>query len=278
MSAFWKRLLRNPSGLVGLVILVIAIAIAIFGPLLFPTSPWRMVQRPFLPPFTMAGMPLGTDALGRDVMAGIIYGARVSLLVGLISTLASLAVGIPLGAAAGYFGGKIDDALMRFTEFFQTVPSFALAIVLVAIMQPSIVSIVIAIAIVSWPPVARLVRGEVLSLRTREYVQAAVVTGQTNWWIIWREILPNALSPVIVLASLMVATAILLESSLSFLGLGDPNLISWGFMIGAGRSVIRLAWWMSVFPGLAIFLTVLALNLVGEGLSDALNPRLARQR
>jgi peptide/nickel transport system permease protein len=271
-----RMLLRNPGGMIGVAILTIAIAVALFGPLLFPTSPWRMVQRPFLPPFTLAHLPLGTDALGRDVMAGIIYGARVSLLVGLISTLASLTVGIPLGAAAGYFGGKIDDALMRFTEFFQTVPSFALAIVLVAIMQPSIVSIVTAIAIVSWPPVARLVRGEVLSLRTREYVQAAVVTGQTNWWIIWREILPNALSPVIVLASLMVATAILLESSLSFLGLGDPNLMSWGYMVGAGRTVIRQAWWITVFPGIAILVSVLALNLIGEGLNDALNPRLAK--
>jgi peptide/nickel transport system permease protein len=209
-------------------------------------------------------------------MAGIIYGARVSLLVGLVSTLAALAVGIPVGAAAGYFGGRIGDTLMRFTEFFQTVPSFALAIVLVAVLQPSIVSIVIAIAIVSWPPVARLVRGEVLSLRTREYVQAAIVTGQTNSWIIWREILPNALSPVIVLASLMVATAILLESSLSFLGLGDPNLMSWGYMVGAGRTVIRQAWWITVFPGVAILISVLALNLIGEGLNDALNPRLGK--
>jgi peptide/nickel transport system permease protein len=276
MKQVWRMLLRNPGGMIGVGILTVAVVIALFGPLLFPTSPWRMVQRPFLPPFTLAHLPLGTDALGRDVMAGIIYGARVSLLVGLISTVAALAVGIPLGAAAGYFGGKIDDALMRFTEFFQTVPSFALAIVLVAIMQPSIASIVTAIAIVSWPPVARLVRGEVLSLRTREYVQAAVVTGQSNWWIIWREILPNALSPVIVLASLMVATAILLESSLSFLGLGDPNLMSWGYMVGAGRTVIRQAWWITVFPGIAILVSVLALNLIGEGLNDALNPRLAK--
>ena len=227
MKQFWKSMLRNPGGMIGLVILVIAILIAVFGPWLFPNSPWRMVQRPFLPPFTLAKVPLGTDALGRDVFAGIIYGARVSLLVGLVSTLVALAVGVPLGAIAGYFGGRIDDALMRFTEFFQTIPSFALAIVLVAILQPSIYSIVASIAIVSWPPVARLVRGEVLSLRTREYVQAAIVTGQTHSWIIWREILPNALSPVIVLASLMVATAILLESSLSFLGpwRSQPDLL-----------------------------------------------------
>jgi peptide/nickel transport system permease protein len=167
---------------------------------------------------------------------------------------------------------------MRFTELFQTVPSFVLAVVLVAIFTPQLTSIVAAIAIVSWPPVTRVVRAEFLSLRGREFVQAAEVLGRSRTAIIFAEILPNALSPIIVLASLMVASAILLESALSFLGLGDPNLMSWGFMIGAGRSVIRLAWWMSVFPGLAIFLTVLALNLVGEGLSDALNPRLARQR
>jgi len=210
MKQFWKSMLKSPSGVIGLVILVLAISVALFGPMLFPNSPWRMVQRPFLPPFTLSTVPLGTDALGRDVFAGMIFGARVSLLVGLVSTLVALVVGMPIGAMAGYFGGRVDDALMRFTEFFQTIPSFALAIVLVAILQPSIVSIVLAIAIVSWPPVARLVRGEVLSLRTREYVQAAIVTGHTNSWIIWREILPNALSPVIVLASLMVATAILL--------------------------------------------------------------------
>src|SRR6266852_6378150 len=194
MTQFWKQMLRNPSGLIGLIILVISIFLAVAGPMVFPNSPWRMVQRPFLPPFTLSSVPLGTDALGRDVFAGMIYGARVSLLVGLVSTLAALAIGVPLGAIAGYFGGRIDDALMRFTEFFQTIPSFALAIVLVAILQPSIYSITASIAIVSWPPVARLVRGEVLSLRTREYVQAAVVTGQSNAFIIWREILPTALS------------------------------------------------------------------------------------
>lgn len=278
MSGFWKTMLRNRGAAIGLVVLTAVIAVALFGPLLYSTSPWRMVQRPFLPPLAVDGFVFGTDALGRDVTAGLVHGARVSLLVGLVSTVVALVVGVPLGAAAGYYGGWADDLLMRFTEFFQTIPSFAMAIVLVAILQPSIVSIVAAIAIVSWPPVARLVRGEVLSLRTREYVQAAIVTGQSHAWIIWREILPNALSPIIVLASLMVATAILLESSLSFLGLGDPNLMSWGYMVGAGRTVIRQAWWITVLPGIAILLTVLALNLIGEGLNDALNPRLARRR
>jgi peptide/nickel transport system permease protein len=276
MRKFWKSMLRNPGGVIGLVIVAIATFIALFGPTLFPNSPWRMVQRPFVPPFANPMVTLGTDALGRDVFAGLIYGARVSLLVGLVSTIVALTIGVPVGAVAGYFGGRVDDLMMRLTEFFQVIPSIALAIVLVAILQPSIYSIVAAIAIVSWPPVARLVRGEVLSLRTREYVQAAVVTGQSNTWIIWREILPNALSPVIVLASLMVANAILLESSLSFLGLGDPNLMSWGYMVGAGRTVIRQAWWITVFPGIAILLSVLGMNLIGEGLNDALNPRLAK--
>lgn len=277
MKEFWRRFARNRGAVIGLAILVAVVLVALFGQLLYPESPWRMVQRPFLPPFAVDGYPLGTDALGRDVMAGIVHGARVSLLVGLVSTLAALLIGMPLGALAGYYGGFADNALMRFTEFFQTIPSFALAIVLVAILEPSVSSIVLAIAVVSWPPVARLVRGEFLSLRTREYVQAATVAGQSDIAIIVREILPNSLSPVIVLASLTVATAILLESSLSFLGLGDPNVMSWGYMIGAARTVIRQAWWMSVFPGIAILLSVLALNLIGEGLNDALNPRLARE-
>ena len=270
--------LRHPGAVFGLVILTLVVAAALLAPILYPTSPWRMVQRPFVPPFTLERVPLGTDALGRDIAAGLMHGAGVSLIVGLVSTLAALLIGVPLGALAGYLGGRVDDALMRFTELFQTVPSFALAIVLVAILQPSLSSMILAIALVSWPPVTRLVRGEVLSLRSREYVQAAIVTGQTTFTILRREVLPNTLSPIVVLASLMVATAILLESSLSFLGLGDPNRMSWGFMVGAGRTVIRQAWWITAFPGVLILLTVLALNLIGEGLNDALNPRLSRER
>ncbi|WFM72855.1 ABC transporter permease [Halomonas sp. CKK8] len=276
--SFFARFAQNRGALVGLIILMAIILMAILAPLLFPESPWRMVQRPFLPPLETEGFPLGTDTMGRNVAAGLMHGAWVSLLIGLVSTSVALAIGVPLGAIAGYYGGLVDDALMRFTEFFQTIPNFALAIVLVAIMQPSLTSIVLAIAIVSWPPVARLVRAEFLSLRHREYVEAARLVGQSNATIILRQILPNTLSPIIVLASLMVATAILLESALSFLGLGDPNVMSWGYMIGAARTVIRQAWWLSFFPGVAILLTVLALNLVGEGLDDALNPKLARER
>jgi peptide/nickel transport system permease protein len=269
---------RNRGALIGAALLLVLVAVALLGPMLYPTDPWRMVQRPFMAPLEIDGFLLGTDTLGRDITAGIIHGARVSLLIGLVSTAVALLIGVPLGAIAGYFGGLIDDAAMRFTEIFQTIPSFALAIVLVAILQPSLSSIVLAIGIVSWPPVARLVRGEVLSLRSREYVQAAITVGQSTSRIIFTQVLPNTLAPIIVMASLMVATAILLESSLSFLGLGDPNLMTWGYMVGAGRTRLIDAWWISFFPGLAIFLTVLALNLVGEGLNDALNPRLARGR
>ena len=274
---FLPRLLRHRGAAVGLAVLALVIAAAAAAPLLYPTSPWRMVSRPFMAPFALDRFPLGTDALGRDVASGLLHGARVSLLIGFVSTAVSLLIGVPLGAAAGYFGGLVDDLAMRFTELFQTVPSFALAIVIVAILQPSIVSIVLAIALVSWPPVARLVRGEVLSLRSRDYVLAAVTLGQRTPRIIFREVLPNTVAPIVVMASLMIATAILLESSLSFLGLGDPNLMTWGYMVGAGRTRLIEAWWISFFPGLAIFLTVLALNLVGEGLSDAFNPRLSRE-
>ncbi len=277
MRVFARAFLRNRGAVVGLVILLLVFLMAALAPVLFPFSPWDMQGAPFSPPGE-DGFLLGTDSLGRDVAADIAYGAYVSLLIGAVSTVAAVTFGVVLGALSGYLGGAVDDIIMRLTEFFQTVPSFILAVVLVAIFTPSLLSIVVAIAVVSWPPVTRVVRAEFMTLRTREFVQAAEVLGRSRFAIAFREILPNALSSIIVLGSLMVASAILLESALSFLGLGDPNLMSWGFMIGAGRSVIRLAWWMSVFPGLAIFLTVLALNLVGEGLNDALNPRLARRR
>lgn len=278
MNSFLRTFARNRGAVIGLCILIAVVAVAVLAPLLYPSSPWRMVHRPFLAPFVLDRAPLGSDTVGRDILAGLVHGSRVSLLIGLVSTLVALLVGVPLGAISGYFGGWVDTALMRLTEFFQTIPSFALAIVIVSILQPSVASIVLAIAIVSWPPVARLVRGEVLSVRTRDYVQAAIVTGQPVHKVILTEVLPNVVSPVIVLASLMTATAILLESSLSFLGLGDPNVMSWGYMVGSGRSRVLDQWWISFIPGTAIFVTVLALNLIGEGLNDAFNPSLRGRR
>ena len=271
--AFFARFCRNRSALVGLCILALVIFIAATAHLFFPEDPFKLVGRSMSPP-GQNGFLLGSDTLGRDVAAGIAHGARVSLLIGLLATSVAVTLGVVLGALAGYFGGWIDDVLMRITEMFQTIPSFIFAILIVAIMKPSIQSVIIAIAVVSWPAVARLVRGEFLAMRNREFVQACHIIGMSDWRIMARQILPNCLSPIIVTGSLMVATAILIESGLAFLGLGDPNIISWGFQIGAGRTVLRSAWWVCTFPGIAIMLTVLAINLVGEGLNDALNPRL----
>ncbi len=277
MKQFLKHFATNRGAVFGTSIFLLVILMGLSCSVLFEESPWMMVAQPLLLPFQDSQYWLGTDMLGRDIAAGLAYGARVSLLVGVVSTLVAVLVGVLIGAAAGFYGGWIDDVLMRFTEFFQTIPQLAMAVVLVAILSPNIYSIVGAIAVVSWPPVARLVRGEFLSLKQREFVQAAVVIGQGPAKIIFTQILPNAISPIIVTASLMIATAILTESALAFLGLGDRNMMSWGFMIGASRTMLREAPWMSVMPGVAILLTVLAINLIGEGLNDAMNPQLRRR-
>jgi len=272
MQGFWQRFLGNPRVTLSLLWLGFIVAVAAAAPLLAPTSPFAIVSKPFSPPF--GEFLLGTDSLGRSLLAGLIHGARTSLLIAIIATLAAVAFGTLIGSVAGFYGGIIDDVLMRLSEFFQTIPSFIFAIVLVAILAPSAYSLVIAIATVSCPPIARVVRGEVISIKSREFVQAAIVVGQRDMAILVGQVLPNALSPLIVTGSLLVANAILIESALSFLGLGAPDLMSWGFQIGAGRAFLRDAWWLVTVPGVAILLTVLAINLVGEGLNDALNPRL----
>jgi peptide/nickel transport system permease protein len=254
-----KAFLRHPTGMIGLVILLGVFVLAALAPTLFPDDPWDMVGAPFQPPLS-EGLLLGSDTLGRDVAAGIAYGARVSLSIGITATAAAVLIGIVIGAIAGYFGDRVDEAMMRLTELFQTIPGFILAILLVATLGPTLGHVVLAIAAVSWPPVARLTRAEFLRLRGREFVEAAVCQGQPPLVVVLRHILPNALSPIIVTGSLTIATSILLESALS-----------------ASRTVIRQAWWMSVFPGVAILLSVLAINLVGEGLNDILNPRIARK-
>lgn len=272
MKRFWANFAHNRAAVAGLAIVVVIGAIALAGPLLYPRTPFALAGTPFLPPFGQYW--LGTDMLGRDVAAGIIHGARTSLLIALVATFCAVVFGAMMGGLSGYFGGRLDQILMRITELFQTIPSFVLAIVLVAILGPSIRNVIIAIALISWPAMARLVRGEFLATRSREFVQGCIVMGMSDLRIILRHVLPNCLSPIIVAGSLMVATAILTESGLSYLGLGDPNVMSWGFMIGAGRGFLQSAWWLSAFPGVAILLTVLAINLVGDGLNDALNPRL----
>lgn len=267
--------LANPTAAAGFLILAIVLAAALLAPVLFPDDPLEMAGRPLIWPGQNPRFPLGTDALGRDVLAGLVHGARVSLLIGATATLVGLLAGVLVGATAGYFGGVADDVLTKLVEIFQTVPGFILLIVLVAIAEPSVPAITLAIGAVSWPQVARLVRAQFRALKEKEFVAAARALGYGHARIIFREILPNALPPVIVLASVTVATAILMESALSFMGLGDPNVVSWGSMIGSGRDLLRTAWYLSAIPGLAIVLTVLALNLIGDGLNDALNPRLS---
>lgn len=270
---FWRRFRRNRAALLGLGLFIVVLAMALTAGLIEPDNPLRRAGPPLTAPFTDWSVPLGTDQLGRDILAGILHGARISLLIGVAATLVSIAIGVVIGAVSGYFGGWVDDVLMRVTEAFQTIPNFVLLLTLVAILGSSIEWIALAIGIVSWTAPARMVRAEFMSLRGREFVDAARNLGVSNTAIIFREILPNALPPIIVYASVIMALAILLESALAFLGLGDPNYASWGNMIGQGRAVLRSAWYCAAIPGIAIVLTVLSFSLVGEGLNDALNPR-----
>jgi len=275
MMDFARRFFSRPTALFGFAVFAAIVAIALAAPLLFARGPFNIVGMPLLPPGA-PGLLVGSDVLGRDMLVGLAFGARVSLLVGISATLCAAGMGVLLGSVAGYYGGLVDDLLMRVTEFFQIIPSFVLLMVLVAFLQPSLESAVIGIALISWPQVARVVRGEFLTLRSREFVQAARTIGMRDAGIIFTQILPNALPPIVVISSMMVGNAILAESALSFLGLGDPNLLSWGSMIGGARSAMWVAWWTTVLPGVSIMVTVLALNFIGDGLNDALNPRRRR--
>lgn len=273
-TSFIQRYFQSRTGVIGLFILTFIVLMAVFGPMIYPIDPWDMVSRPLQWPSFGAEAPLGSDILGRDVLSGLVNGARVSLLIGVSATAAAVTIGVTVGALAGYFRGSIDDILMRVTEVFQTIPNFLFVIVLVAVFRPSVFTISGAIAIVSWPAVARLVRGQFLSLRQRAFVESCVIIGMSTPRIIFTQILPNCIAPIIVTSSIMVATAILIEAGLSFLGLGDPNVMSWGAMIGFGRQSLRTAWYLTLIPGLAIQLTVLSISFVGEALNDTLNPRL----
>lgn len=270
-----RTFLSHPAGVLGLAILAIVCVAAALAPILYPGSPWDMAGAPLRGPGT-PGSLLGTDTMGRDIASGIMHGARVSLMIGVASTVAALSLGVTLGAVAGFAGETADQLIVRFIEIFQTIPNFVLAILLVAILTPSIGTIILAIGLVSWPPLARLTRIQVKSIAAREFVQAARCQGQSAVSVLLCHVIPNAISPIIVTGSMTVASAILIEAALSFMGLGDPNYMSWGYMIGAGRTVIRQAWWASVFPGLAILLTAVAISLIGEALNDALNPRISR--
>ena len=268
-----RAFLHNPTFVAGVIILSFFVLVALFADVLYPGDPLDMVGSPVLWPGDDAEFPLGTDSLGRDVLAGLVHGARASLLVGLSAAAIGLAIGMVVGAAAGFFGGWVDTLLMRIVELFQTTPTFLLVVVIVAIGEPTLQTIALAIGIASWPTVARLVRAQFRSLREADFVMAARSLGYSNLRIIAQEILPNALPPVVVAASVMIANAILTEAGLSFLNMRDPNVVSWGGMIGNGRDLLRTAWFLTALPGVAIAAAVLSLNLVGDGLNEILNPR-----
>lgn len=277
MGTHWHLFFRNWVSVLGLVILVFLCLVAVFGPALAPYDPESIgIASRATPPG--ATYWLGTDELGRDVFSRSVSGIRVSLLVGVVAAAASTLVGIVIGSMAGYFGGLLDHALMRLTEVFQVVPQFFLAVVLVAVFSASVFNIIVAIAILTWPVIARLTRSEFLSLKSRQYVDAARLSGASDATVIFREILPNAMGPIIVSGTLLVGRAMLTEAGLSFLGLGDPSRVSLGVMLYQSRPFIQFAWWAALFPGLLIFLAVLSTNLVGDGLNDVINPQVVKER
>lgn len=264
---------RNPSAIGGMVLMAIVLVAALLGPWVFPADPFEIVAAPLTPPFSEEAW-LGTDYLGRDVLTTLVHGGRATLLVGVVAALLSVVIGITLGAMAGFYGGRVDSLLMRVTEFFQVLPALLFAMVVVTLFSPTLVTVTLAIGIVSWTGTARLTRAEFMKVRDLEFVRAERAIGARNARIIWKVILPNALPPLVVSATLAVGAAILFEAGLSFLGLGDPNQMSWGLMIGSSRQYVLSSWWAVAFPGAAIFVTVLAVSLIGDGLNDALNPKL----
>lgn len=269
-----QRFLRHPSGAIGTIILAIVLMIALSISFFAPQGPWPMVGRPLEWPGQIEGAPLGTDHMGRSLLIGVMYGSRTSLLVGTLVALASIIVGTLVGAFAGYYGRWIDALLMRITDAVQTLPSFLVAMVIVGAIGQSLTTVIFAISLVSWPMIARLVRADFLKLRSQDFILACRIMGMNDFRIIFTQILPNCLSPIVVASSIIVATAIIVEAGLSFLGLGDPNIISWGSIIGGGRSALRSAWHVTLVPAFAVVITVLSLNLVGDALNDVLNPRL----
>lgn len=272
LHQFWRQFRKNRPAEISLYLILAFILTAIFAPQLSLYDPFALGEQALLPP--QWGHFMGTDDLGRDTLSRVIYGSRVPLLVGFLATAASLILGTVVGSFAGYFGGILDNVLMRATEYVLVIPRFFLALLIVAMLGPGITKIVLVIGILGWPEVARVVRAQFLTFREREFVLAARAIGLKHGKIMFGEILPNAVPPAIVVGSFLVARAILLEAGLSFLGLGDPNLISWGSLLSEAQERIWASMWLAIFPGLAISLLVLCINLFGDGINDVLNPRL----
>lgn len=273
-NPFWKRFKHNKLAVLAGIAVICLFTIAIFAPAITPYDPNSInVQHILEPPG--ASHPFGTDDLGRDILSRIIWGSRISLSVGFVAVGISTLIGVILGAITGYYGGWVDRIIMRFVDIMLSIPTFFLLLAVIAFLEPGITNIMIVIGLTSWMGITRLVRAEFLSVKEREFTQSARAIGAGDMRIIFRHILPNSMAPVLVSAVLGVAGAILLESALSFLGIGvQPPAASWGNILTIGKDNIEIAWWLSVFPGFAILITVLAYNLLGEGIRDAIDPRM----
>ncbi|MCV0403724.1 MAG: ABC transporter permease [Chloroflexi bacterium] len=266
-----RRFGRSPSAILGTLLTVTLVAVAALADVLAPHDPLAIVGPPLGAPD--AAFLMGTDDLGRDLLSGIILGARTSLAVAAGVGALVLAIGLPIGIVAGYRGGVVDDLLMRFTELFQVLPRFFLAIVVIALFGPGLDRLIVVLGVTSWPEVARIVRAQTLSLREREFIDAARALGSSQPRLIRHELLPNVIPATAVILALVMGQVLLIEASLGFLGLGDPNAISWGYLAGQAQRFLRVAWWLSVFPGVALILAVLAFNLLSDGLNDQVDRR-----
>ena len=264
---------RNKAAVLGMILFSFILILTLIAPFFYQVDPFEMAGPPAIP-MGEDGFFLGTDYIGRDVLAEIIHGGKATLMVGAIAALATTILGTLFGSLAGFYGGRIDNFLMRVTELFQVMPAILLAMVIVSLFNPTLLTIALAIGLASWSAVARLVRGEFLRIKKEEFVLAARSIGTGENYLIWRVILPNAIPTLLVAATLNIGTAILFEAALSYLGLGDPSVMSWGLIISNNREYVFDCWWAIGIPGLAIFLTVLSISLIGDGLTDALNPRL----
>jgi len=271
----WHQFRRNRAAELSLYLIIGFVFVATLAYQLSPYDPFALGDETLVAP--RGDHWMGTDDLGRDTLSRVIHGSRVPLLVGFLATAASMALGILIGSLSGYFGGRTDIIVMRVTEYVLVVPRFFLALLVVAMLGTGIEKIIFVIGILGWPEVARVVRAQFLTFREREFVVAARAIGASHAKVIFREILPNAIPPAVVVASILVARAILLEAGLSFLGLGDPNLISWGSLLSEAQERISASVWLALFPGLAISLLVLCINLFGDGINDVLNPKLRKK-
>jgi len=273
INSFWKIYNKNKVAVGGLMIVYFFIILALSAPIISPYDPFKINLADRHKPPSREHL-MGTDEFGRDVFSRIIWGSRISMIIGFLAAGISTILGIGLGSISGYYGGMIDDIIMRIVDIFMVIPTFFLILIIIALFGSSMWNVMVVIGITSWPGTARIMRAQFLAVREKEFIEAAKALGANDFKIILFHILPNAIYPVVVNASLQIAGAILTEASLSFLGLGDPSKISWGLMLNRALQYMRQSWWQTIFPGICIFLLVFSFNVIGDGLNDALNPRL----